>query len=90
MLPSALARQMGRGANGTGYHNKKPIMLKKKWHREIWSELLRLLPGPAKAVIIAVVVVPKLVPSMRGYALSMVTTPIPISGVMVDVNTELL
>lgn len=55
-----------------------------------WSELLRVLPGLANAAIMAVVVVPMLAPSVSGYALSMVITPMPIRGVIVDVNTELL
>lgn len=86
-----------------------------------WSELFRVLPGLAKAAIMAVVVVPMLAPSVSGYALSMLITPMPtgkykainisprgmtgdgnggqreepgrnspISGVIVDVNTELL
>lgn len=41
------------------------------------SELLRVLPGLAKAARMAVVVVPMLEPSVSGYALSMVITPIP-------------
>lgn len=49
-------------------------------HALTWSELLSLLPGLAKAAIIAVVVVPMLAPSVRGYALSMVITPIPGAG----------
>lgn len=40
-------------------------------------ELLRVLPGLAKAARMAVVVVPMLEPSVSGYALSMVITPIP-------------
>ena len=46
-------------------------------HVLTWSELLSVLPGLAKAAIMAVVVVPMLEPSVRGYALSMVITPIP-------------
>lgn len=42
-----------------------------------WSELLRVLPGLAKAAIMAVVVVPMLAPSVSGYALSMLITPMP-------------
>lgn len=48
-----------------------------------WSELLRVLPGLANAAIMAVVVVPMLAPSVSGYALSMVITPMPGGG-----NTE--
>lgn len=40
-------------------------------------ELFRVLPGLAKAARMAVVVVPMLEPSVSGYALSMVITPIP-------------
>lgn len=46
-------------------------------HFLTWSELFRVLPGLAKAAIMAVVVVPMLAPSVSGYALSMVITPMP-------------
>lgn len=90
-------------------------------HFLTWSELFRVLLGLVKAAIMAVVVVPMLAPSVSGYTLSMLITPIPvgkykainmsprevtgdgngdqkekpgrnspISGVIVDVNTELL
>lgn len=42
-----------------------------------WRELLKVLPGLARAARMAVVVVPILEPSVSGYALSMVITPIP-------------
>lgn len=42
-----------------------------------WRELLKVLPGLARAARMAVVVVPMLEPSVSGYALSMVITPIP-------------
>lgn len=41
------------------------------------NEYFNLLPGLAKAARIAVVVVPMLDPSVRGYARSIVITPIP-------------
>lgn len=43
-----------------------------------WRELLKVLPGLAKAARIAVVVVPMLEPNVSGYALSMLITPIPV------------
>lgn len=46
-------------------------------HFLTWRELLRLLPELAKAARMAVVVVPMLAPSVSGYALSMLITPIP-------------
>lgn len=49
-------------------------------HFLTWSELFRVLPGLAKAAIMAVVVVPMLAPSVSGYALSMVITPMPGGG----------
>ena len=42
------------------------------------SELLKVLPGLAKAARMAVVVMPMLEPSVSGYALSMLITPIPV------------
>lgn len=46
-------------------------------HFLTWSELLKVLPGLAKAAMMAVVVVPMLAPSVSGYALSMLITPTP-------------
>lgn len=42
-----------------------------------WSELFKVLPGLAKAAMMAVVVVPMLAPSVSGYALSILITPTP-------------
>lgn len=35
MVPSPLARRMGRRVKGIGYQRMMPEMLKKKWHRAI-------------------------------------------------------
>ena len=63
-------------------------MLKKKWQNAICSVLTRSLL--ARAARMPVVVVPMFEPRVRGYILSILITPTPTSGVILEVNTELL
>jgi hypothetical protein len=52
--------------------------------------VLRASLSEARAANMAVVVVPMLLPRVRGYILSMLITPSPTRGVRVEVNTLLL
>ena len=85
--PSFLAIRIGTFLiNGTGNHNRIPEILKNRWHMETLSEFSKSSPSCASAASTEVNVVPILDPSVSGYILSIVITPIPQSGVNALVN----
>lgn len=65
-------------------------MLKKRWQSAICNADSNLSPEAAIAARRPVAVVPMFDPKVNGYILSSLITPIPTSGVIADVNTELL
>lgn len=66
-----------------------PVMLKNKWTRDICKVSCRASGEAANAARRAVVVVPMLDPRVSGYTRSIEMTPMPTSGVRVEVKTEL-
>lgn len=87
VVPSFLASLIGIFLRkGTGYHMTIPVMLKNRWHIEICSEGFSVLESCANELSIEVTVVPILDPSVSGYILSTVRTPMPTSGVRAEVN----
>ena len=65
-------------------------MLKNKGQRAICNAFSKFDPCDAKAASRPVVVVPIFDPRVSGYILFKLITPIPTSGVKVEVKTELL
>jgi len=66
-----------------------PEMLNNKWHIAICIAFCIPSESWEKAARIPVAVVPMLDPSVSGYILSTVRTPIPTRGVIEDVKMEL-
>jgi len=67
-----------------------PEILKKRWHKAIWSAMGSCGPLAASAARRPVPVVPMLEPRVSGYMRSILIMPIPTSGVRAEVKTELL
>lgn len=65
-------------------------MLKNVWARAIWSEYCKYFDELLNAAKIPVIVVPILLPSIKGKTLSSETAPRPTNGVNNEVKTELL
>ena len=65
-----------------------PMMLKNRCTNAVCTDGFKYFPSAAKLASKAVVVVPMLLPSVMGYAVSKETSPAPHNGVNVDVNTE--
>lgn len=69
---------------------RMPEMLKKRWQKATCSDRGMDSASCASADKIPVIVVPILEPRVRGYIRSSSITPMPTSGVKVEVKIELL
>lgn len=74
---------------GTGYQMRIPDILKNKWQKATCMASGKVSPDDAKLASNPVAVVPIFDPKVKGYIRSMLRTPIPTNGVMVDVKIEL-
>ena len=70
-----------------GKNTRIPKILKSRWHTAIWTACCRDSGSLAMAASMEVVVVPMLLPRVRGYIRSRLITPMPTRGVRVEVNT---